>query len=63
MSPLDLTERFLIAGRRYALLADAAQEAEYLHAETGHVHEVTALVTEPEYFVAGDVVYTSRGAP
>ena len=39
----------------YALLADAAQEAEFLHAEHGYTVQV-----QDEH---GDFVYTSKGGP
>ena len=62
MGRLALTPRFSLEGRSYALLADAAQEAEFQHAAHARVYRVTALVTEPECYAAGEVVYTSRGA-
>lgn len=58
VSPLDLTPRFLCRGQKFAILADAAQEAEFRHPSV-----VTALVTESECFVAGEVVYVSKGSP
>ena len=40
----------------FTLLADAAQEAEYMHAEDGTTHVVTEID-------GGEVVYTSKGGP
>jgi hypothetical protein len=59
--PYRLTERYECNGVKYALLADAAQEAEFVHAE-GTPCVVTALLDEPECYRAGEVVYTSKGA-
>jgi hypothetical protein len=60
--PYRLTNRFECNGVEYALLADAAQEAEFVHAETGRPVQVSALADEPECWAKGDVVYTSQGA-
>ena len=57
-NPSSLTPRFLCRGQKFAILADAAQEAEFRHPCS-----VTALVTEPECYVEGEVVYVSKGAP
>ena len=50
-------------GPSFAELADASQEAEFLHAEDGIPHEVVALLDEPPSFAKGEVVYVSKGAP
>ena len=55
---------FQINGCEYELLADAAQEAECLHAETGRPHDVRATQDCPHgMFQAEEVVYTSQGSP
>jgi len=53
---------FHINGKTHPLLADAAQEAECLHAEKGSPQEVRAQEDCPQGgFLAGEVVYTSLG--
>lgn len=55
---------FLINGCEYELLADAAQEAECLHAKTDRPQDVRATGDCPHgMFLAGEVVYTSQGSP
>jgi hypothetical protein len=56
--------RFDLEGRQYEELKDAAFDAESLHAEDGRPHVVTAIADDPHgMFEAGEVVYTSKGAP
>ena len=53
----DMEQTFVIEGRpdlRFDGQGDAAQEAEFLHAETGRQHRV---------LLDGEVVYESQGAP
>lgn len=51
-------------GSEHEWLADAAQEAECLHAETEQTQTVLATVDcDQGHFRRGDVVYTSKGAP
>ena len=52
-------DRFEVCGRTFEDMADAAQEADFLHAEDGGIREVVALVAEPQQWEAGDVVYRS----
>lgn len=55
---------FLINGCEFETLADAAQEAECLHAETGTQQDVRATQDCPHgMFQSGEVVYTSQGSP
>lgn len=49
--------------RQFEELADAAQEAEFLHEEHGRTMAVLALNDEEPFFRKGDTVYESQGAP
>lgn len=43
-------------------MADAAQEAEYLHTTTGRSVQVIAKINDPfGMYLKGDAVYTSQG--
>lgn len=53
---------FQFNGCEYELLADAAQEAEYLHMETGRQQDVRATQDCPYgLFQKDEIVYTSKG--
>lgn len=46
----------------YDSMADAAQEAEYLHTTTGRSVQVIAKANDPfGMYLKGDAVYTSQG--
>lgn len=53
--------RFEVDGSKFEELADAAQEAEFLHAENGRPYEVVALIDEAPFMKKGEVVYVSKG--
>jgi hypothetical protein len=55
--------RFQVQGtdKQFHLLADAAQEAEFLHEEKNGPQMVVALLDDPGIFVKDEVVYTSQG--
>ncbi len=60
----ERADRFILreTGKVYALLADATQDAERLHAESGRVQRVIAVHDEMAFFRAGDVAYESKGS-
>jgi len=47
--------------RKYDEMADAVQEAEFVHAETGQKQFVLAVADEPPFFSKDEVVYESKG--
>lgn len=51
-------------GLIFGEMSEAAQEAEFLHADDDRPHQVVALNDDEHgMFTAGEVVYTSKGAP
>lgn len=56
--------RFEVDGQPFDELYLAAQEAEFAHSDDGQPHQVLAVVDDEHgMFSAGEVVYTSKGAP
>lgn len=57
--------RFHVAGtdREFDEMSDAAQEAEFLHAETGSQHDVVANEDDEHgFFEKDEIVYSTNGS-